>query len=89
MNRTEAGTGKHGDDCLRDHRHVNDDTIALIDALCRKDARETRHLGKKIRVADRTFAVRNGTVINDGGLVAASAFDVTIKGVVARIQGRR
>ena len=36
----QAGTGQHGDEGLRDHRHVDDDAVALLDTEVGEDAGE-------------------------------------------------
>ena len=44
VHRAQPRAGQHRDDGLGHHRHVDDDAIALLDALVPQDARELRHL---------------------------------------------
>ena len=39
---TQPGTGQHGDECLRNHRHIDDHPVTPDDALLCKDASKRR-----------------------------------------------
>ena len=49
VDRAKSRSGKHGDDRLRNHRHIDDDTISLADAQGSKSAGargdDPRHFG--------------------------------------------
>jgi len=82
----ESGAGEDGHDGLRDHRHIDDDAVTLIDPVCCEDTRESRDLVKKLRITDRTFGVSYRTVIDDRRLVTAAALDMPIDCVVAGVE---
>ncbi len=44
VNRTDAGTRLHGDNRLRNHRHIDNDTIALLNTLSGQSIGKTTHL---------------------------------------------
>jgi hypothetical protein len=44
VNRADAGRGQHGDHGLRDHRHIDQYTIAFGDALGRQRTGKLGHL---------------------------------------------
>ena len=71
MDRADAGAGQHRDDRFRDHRHVDDDAIALGDAEILQDGGKRFHLRQQLGVGDRLFVASDRAVVDDGGLRAA------------------
>ena len=72
VDRTEASRGQHRDHCLRHHRHVNDDAVALFDAEPRQNGRERRHLVAKLTIGERPLGVRYRAIVNERVCLAAS-----------------
>ena len=58
VDRTDSGAGKHRDDCLGDHRHVDDDTITLGDSETLQDSGEDRHFIREAQHRCRFGLVR-------------------------------
>ena len=88
MDRAEARAGEHGDDRLGDHRHVDDDAVALGDAVVGEHGGEGRHVVEQFAIADRALGAGDRAVVDDRGLVAAAALDMAVEGVVAGVAGR-
>ncbi len=82
----DPGAGEHGDDRLRDHRHVDDDPVPLLDAVVHECPGEQRDVVTELAVADRALRLRHRAVVDDGCLVAAAAGDVTVDRVVAGVE---
>jgi hypothetical protein len=51
MDRADAHAGQHRERRLRNHRHVDQDTIALLDALRLQDGGHALHLGVQLAKA--------------------------------------
>jgi hypothetical protein len=83
---SEPGAGEHRDHGLGNHRHVDDDAVAALDALRRERAGEARHLVAQLAVGVHRLGVRHRRVVDQRELVAAAAFDVTVERVVAAVQ---
>src|SRR5579885_1351055 len=84
MNRANARAGEHGVSRLRNHRHVNGDTVALLDVAIAQDVGEAAYLVVQLLVGDvlRFFWVV--AFPDDRGLPAAAvqmAVDAVIGGV--------
>ncbi len=58
VDRADAGAGEHGEDGLRDHRHVDDDAVALADAELHQHGGQRRHLLQHLRVGVGRLACR-------------------------------
>jgi hypothetical protein len=86
VDRPDSGAGEHGDGRFRHHRHVDDDPIALVDALLRKGPREAADEVEQLGVGDRALRLGNRAVVDDGGLLAAAGGDVAVDGVVASVE---
>ena len=86
MDCAEAGAGEHGHGRLGDHRHVDDDSIALGHALVRQCASEAGDLIEEFCVCDRTDGVRDRRVVDDGGLIAAAVRDMAVDRVEADVE---
>jgi hypothetical protein len=83
----EPGAGQHGDGRFRDHRHVDDDPVALLHALGLERARDLRDLVQQFRIGIlRDRAAGDGAVVDQRGLIGAAAFDVAVQAVVAGVQ---
>ena len=51
VRRADAGAGQHGDGQLRDHRHVDGDAVAGLDAQPLEDVGELADLAVQLLVA--------------------------------------
>ncbi len=49
MDGAEPGAGEHGDRRLRDHRQIEDDAVALSDAVILKHSGERLHFAREAR----------------------------------------
>ncbi len=87
MNGPNAGAGEHGKGSLGNHRHVNDDTVALGDALFKQDVSQRLNFGEQVLIGDNPFGSGNGAVINDGGLSGPAPFHMAVNAVIAGIAG--
>ncbi len=58
VDRADAGAGQHGEDRLRDHRHVEDDAVALLDAEILQHGGERRDLVLQLGVGDARASCR-------------------------------
>ena len=87
MDRAEPRAGEHGDRRLRDHRHVEDDAVALADAAILQHRGERLHLGQQLAVADPPLRAGDRAVVDDRGRVGplrGVAVDAVAAGVALR-----
>ena len=82
----DAGAGQHGHRQLRDHRQIDDDPIALLDALLLEDVRELGDFFPQLPIGDRTGRLRRVTLEVVGHLVGVWPIEMTIQAVVGHIQ---
>ena len=80
----DAGAGEHGKRGLRDHRHVNEHAVALLDAFFLKHVGETADLAFQLAVGDDAL-VAGLALPDDGGLVAARSVGVAVHAVLTDI----
>ena len=88
MDRPDAGAGEHGDDRLRDHRHVDQHPVAGDDAEIVENGAERRGLVQELAIADRALRPRHRAVVVERRLVAAAGFDMAVERVVAGVAAR-
>ena len=86
MHGTEARAGEHRDRGFRNHRRVDDDAVALGDALLGESSGEPSDEIAKFSVSEGFDLRGNRTVVNQCGLIAAAAFYVEVEGVVAGVK---
>ena len=77
---TDAGAGQHGDRQLEDHRHVDGDPVALLQALVLEDVGELADLGQQLGVGDRDRVARLALPVV-GDLVTPAGLDVAVEAV--------
>ena len=87
MDGTQAGAGQHRLQRLGDHGHVDDDAVALGDALGLQRARQAGNAVLKLGVGDDVFRAGDGAVVEDGGLLAPARGDMAVDGVPAGVDG--
>ncbi|MNT12891.1 hypothetical protein D3C72_1478380 [compost metagenome] len=81
----DARAGLHGDHAFDGHRHVDDDAVALADALRLERVGELAHAGQQLLVGD----AGDGAVVgfeDDGGLVLDGGADVLVQAVGAGVE---
>ena len=71
---TNTGTGQHGDQSLRHHGHVDDDSIAAADIISRKHAGKKCCLFEQFRVCQCPAGAGDGTIVDNCRLVTAAVF---------------
>lgn len=86
VDRTEARTGEHRDDGLRDHRHVEHDAITRTDAASGERPREAGHPVEEFGVGERHARARHGGIVDQRGPIAGTGRDVAVERVDARVQ---
>jgi hypothetical protein len=85
VDRADAGAGLHGDHAFDRHRHVDQDAVALLDALRTQRIGELRNTAQQFLVGHLADLAAVGFE-NDGDLVAEAGFDVAVEAVVGNIQ---
>ncbi len=85
MRRTDAGAGEHGHRKLRDHWHVDGDTVALGDAVALEHVGELLHFCQQVGIGHGAVVARLALPVV-GDLVASTGRDVAIQGVVADVE---
>ncbi len=85
MHSADAGAGKHGIGRLGDHRHVDGDAVALLDAVGQEHVCQPADMAVKLAVGDFLVVVWIVALPDDGGLVAA-LFQMAVDAVDAHIE---
>ena len=88
MHGADAGAGEHGDRRLGDHRHVDDDAIALADAVVAEHGGERHHLVPELAIGEAPDPARDGAVMDQRDLLAAALLDMAVEAIVGRVAGR-
>ena len=85
VRRADPGAGQHRHRELRDHRHVDADPVAALDAERAQRVREPADAGEQLRVGDRAgVAALALEVVRD--LLAPSRLDVAVEAVVGDVE---
>src|SRR5262245_41939392 len=85
MNGADAGRREHADHCFRNHRHIEDDAVALAHAQVLEDGGECRNFIAKGTVGEDLLPAGHGAVIDERRLIAAAALDMTVERIPAAI----
>ena len=80
MNRSNAGAGQHRDDSLRNKRHVDQNTVALLDTIALEDISEDADFAMELVISQRA-ALTGFAFPNNGRLVAARSVEMAIEAV--------
>ena len=59
-----SGTGQHGNDGFRHHRHVDDDPVAFLNPLANQHSGKARHLIQQLTIAEGLDRSSDGAVVN-------------------------
>ena len=78
--------GQHRDHGLGDHRHVDDDPVALLDAEVAQHAGEAGDLLQQLGVGVRADGAGDRGVVDQRRLVGTAGDDVPVEGVVAGVE---
>ena len=85
MNCANPRARQHGNDGLRDHRHVDDDSVAFANACIFYHACSDNHFGQKLSITDVFFCGCYRAVVDQGNLLAAPAVNMSINSIVAGV----
>ncbi len=85
MNRADTGAGEDRDRRLRDHRHVDGDAVAFLDAARLQHVGEAADLGMQLLVGKLLVVLGIVTFPDDCGLVTALG-DMAVDAVVAGVE---
>ena len=86
MDRSDARARKHRHDRFRNHRHVDDHAVAVLDSLLEQRTRKSRNLVAQLAISEGLRRASDGGVVDERNLVGTPALDVSIKSVVAGVQ---
>ena len=78
VHRPDPGAGQDGNDGFRDHRHVDDDAVALLDAVIHEHACEQGHFVAEFAVANGALGARHRAVVDDRRLFAPAIRHVAV-----------
>ena len=88
VNRAQTSTREHPDHGLRNHGHVQQNTVPLLHALVRERTGKQRHALQELAVGDLFLDVQHGRVVNEGGAVSVTGCHVAVQCVGTRVQLR-
>ncbi len=86
VNRTDAGTGQHGDHGFGDHRHIDSHHVAAMHILAAQGVGELADFFMQLAVGDGAAFGRVVAFPDDRGLIATLG-EVTVQAVVGNVQG--
>ena len=85
MDRADARAGEHRDQRLGDHRHIEDDPVALLDARFEKHAAKSLNLVEKLRISVDALLSRDGTIVDQSRLIAPAVQHMAVETVIGRV----
>ena len=84
----DARAGKHRDDRLGDHRHVDQHPVAGDDPEIREHGAERSGLGEELAIGDGPLGRGDRAVVIERRLIAAAGFDMAVERVKAGVAAR-
>ena len=72
---------EHSDDGFRNHGHIDDDAVAIFDAVIFEDAGEESDFLSEFVVSVGLFSVCDGAIIDESGLDSSSFVDMSVESV--------
>ena len=88
MHRADARAGEHGDRRFRHHRHIDDDAVALLDAVVLQHRGERHHLVAQLAIGEALHLALDGAVVDQRDLVGAAALDMAVEAVEGHVGDR-
>ena len=88
MDRADTDTCQHGDQGLRDHRHVDDNPVSRQNPFGSQPACEGGDLLLQLCIGGFGFLSRDRAVIDNGHPIAIAGLDMAIYGIVAGVDLR-
>ena len=85
MDGTDPSAGEHRHNGFGDHRHVEDDTVALAHALGRDHAGDERDLIAQLAIGEGLLGVGERRVVDQRRLLGAATVDMPVERIVAGI----
>ena len=85
MDGPKAGAGQHRLHRFGNHRHIDNDPVALRHTLGAQSARKAGHSGLQLGIGDRMLAAGHRAVVDDRHLIAATGLDMTVDRVPAGV----
>ena len=85
VGRADAGAGQQGHRQLGDHRHVDGDPVALLDAEALEHVGEALHLGEQVGVGDGAGVARLALPV-ERDPVAPAGVDVAVEAVLGDVE---
>ena len=85
VHRANARTGEHADRRLRHHRHIEHDTVALLDAEVAQDPSQYLGLALERAIGERALLPGQRQIVDDRRLLAAALHHVAVDGVPAGV----
>ena len=86
MNRAEPRAREHGDDGLRNHRHVDDRGIAATEPEASESSGEAGDAIPQVAVGETGNRPGDGAVVDQRDRIAAPLVDMAIESVVAGVE---
>ena len=88
MHGPDARAGEHGDDRLRNHRHIDQHRVARRDAEVLEHGAKRRRLVEQLAIGDGALGRGDRAVVIERGLVAATGLDMPVERVEAGVAAR-
>ncbi len=85
MDRADPGAGQHREGCFGDHRHVEDDAVALADAKTLQDVGEAADMVVELAIGD-ILRDRRIIAFPDNGCLVAAGRHMAVDAVGADIE---
>ncbi len=86
MDGAQSRAGEHRHHRFGDHRHVEDDAIALADALSRDHPGDARHLVAQLAIGEGLLGVGEWRIVDQRRLLRAATLHVPVERVVAGVE---
>ena len=85
MHRADPRAGEHGDRRLWHHRHIEQDSVALLDAKATQDFGQDLGFNLKRLISERALLPGQRRIVDDRRLLAATLPHVAVDGVPAGV----
>ena len=85
VHRADARAGEHGDRRLWHHRHIEQDSVALLDAEATQDHGQDLGFNLKRAIGERALLPGQRRIVDDRRLLAATLPHVAVDGVPAGV----